>query len=73
MRSKMVARGNHPTTMVDSVLAVDRQCEASKTKEPPSELFVGNVHDSTPLPEGCEGPVEKGHLVFDACFEEGPV
>ena len=57
--------------MVDCVPTADGQCEASKSTEPSVELFVGNVHDITPLPEGCEGPTKKGHLVFDACFEEG--
>ena len=33
--------------------------------------FVGNVSKISPLPKGQSGPVQKGQLVFDACFETG--
>ncbi|XP_003388443.3 PREDICTED: cytosolic carboxypeptidase 6-like [Amphimedon queenslandica] len=33
--------------------------------------FVGNVSHYIPLPDCYKGPINKGHLLFDACFEGG--
>ncbi len=38
---------------------------------PTREPFVGNVSMCTPLPPYHSGPVRKGLLRFDACFETG--
>lgn len=43
------------------------KCGAVVKKDP----FVGNVSKVAPLPKGHSGPVQKGQLVFDACFESG--
>ena len=33
--------------------------------------FVGNVYKIIPLPKDYSGPTKKGHLQFDAAFENG--
>ena len=38
---------------------------------PEKENFVGNVSNHVPLPSKHSGHLQKGHLVFDACFEGG--
>ena len=32
---------------------------------------MGNISHYIPLPDCYKGPVSKGHLLFDACFEGG--
>lgn len=42
---------------------------SSRSSDKPD--FVGNISNYTALPEGYRGPLAKGHLIFDACFEGG--
>ncbi|XP_043986164.1 cytosolic carboxypeptidase 6 isoform X1 [Gambusia affinis] len=35
------------------------------------DALVGNVNKLTVSPPGYTGPLRKGHLIFDACFESG--
>ena len=58
------------TGMCQRVISPDdhkSQCSSIIRKDP----FVGNVSKVAPLPKGHTGPVQKGQLVFDACFESG--
>lgn len=42
-----------------------------KPESPTKGEFVGNISHYIPLPDCYKGPVSKGHLLFDACFEGG--
>ena len=37
------------------------------------DKFVGNVSNYAPLPADFKGPLTKGNLVFNACFEAGEI
>ena len=43
----------------------------SPRRSPEKGKFIGNVSSCVPLPEEYKGPVMKGHLIFDACYEGG--
>lgn len=45
--------------------------EESLITERGGESFVGNVSNYTAIPDSYKGPTNKGHLIFDACFEGG--
>ncbi|XP_054905031.1 cytosolic carboxypeptidase 6 isoform X2 [Poeciliopsis prolifica] len=48
----------------------DRDVEAGN-EAGGEDALVGNVNKLTVSPPGYTGPLRKGHLIFDACFESG--
>uniref|UniRef100_A0A1X7TAL2 Uncharacterized protein n=1 Tax=Amphimedon queenslandica TaxID=400682 RepID=A0A1X7TAL2_AMPQE len=42
-----------------------------KTESSSKGDFVANVSHYIPLPDSYKGPINNGHLLFDACFEGG--
>ncbi|MED6232632.1 hypothetical protein ATANTOWER_000323 [Ataeniobius toweri] len=46
----------------------DRDVEAG-SETGGEDALVGNVNKLTVSPPGYTGPLRKGHLIFDACFE----
>ena len=54
------------------------ECGRPTIERPSSSLvridpFVGNVYKIIPLPKDYSGPTKKGHLQFDAAFENGKI
>lgn len=54
----------------DSGLSTSFLTDSPRTS-PEKGKFIGNVSSCVPLPEEYKGPVMKGHLIFDACYEGG--
>lgn len=65
------------STLINHEDIAEVRHSSSDTKEhlPPDakrkDRFVGNVSNCIPLPEGFQGPVIRGNLIFNACFEGG--